>query len=181
MSPILASAATPASETVFAEIADLAAQLCGARHAAITLFEGGQHRALATHGDLPLALMPRDSRFCCEVLHTASPLEVSDARFDLRFHEDPLVASGPRVRFYSGVPLLGHDGRARGTISVFDERARTLTRTQRGALWKLADVLVRLSTSRRAASSTHRSLTWRSRRAWTIRRPRAASSPPRRG
>ena len=72
---------------------------------------------------------------------------MSDARFDLRFHEDPLVASGPRVRFYSGVPLLGHDGRARGTISVFDERARTLTRTQRGALWRSmkGDVIQRVA------------------------------------
>lgn len=160
MSPILASAAPPESETVFAEIADLAAQLCGARHAAITLFDAGQHRALATHGDLPLALLPRDSRFCCEVLHTASPLEVSDARFDLRFHEDPLVAAGPRVRFYSGVPLLGHDGRARGTISIFDERARTLTRTQRGALWKLADVLVRLLADIEARRAAEETLSW---------------------
>jgi len=94
------------ADDVFAEIAELAAQLCGARFAAITLRDAEGHRALASHGGVPLALLPRDSRFCCEVLHSGAPLEVSDARFDLRFHEDPLVAGGPRVRFYSGVPLI---------------------------------------------------------------------------
>src|SRR5437868_8736737 len=102
MSPVrIASEVLPSSEDVFAEIAELAAQLCGARQAAITLVQDGRHRALASHGGLQLALLPRDSRFCCEVIHNATPLEVSDARFDLRFFEDPLVAGGPRVRFYS--------------------------------------------------------------------------------
>src|SRR5437868_13830726 len=81
MSPVrIASEVLPSSEDVFAEVAELAAQLCGARQAAITLVEDGRHRALASHGNLPLTLMPRDSRFCCEVIHNAEPLEVSDAR-----------------------------------------------------------------------------------------------------
>ena len=64
MSPT-ASAAVPAvSADVFAEIAELGAQLCGAQYAAVTLLEGGQHRALARHGGLPIVLLPRDSRFC---------------------------------------------------------------------------------------------------------------------
>src|SRR5690348_156752 len=99
MSPVrTASETVPSSDDVFAEIAELAAQLCGARHAAITLLDGGKHRALASHGNLPLTLLPRDSRFCCEVIHSASPLEVSDARFDLRFYEDPLVARSEERR-----------------------------------------------------------------------------------
>lgn len=160
MSPTASAAVSPVTADVFAEIAELAAQLCGARYAAVTLIEAGQHRALARHGGIPIALMPRDSRFCCEVLHTCAPLEVSDARFDLRFHEDPLVSAGPRVRFYSGVPLLGQDGRALGTLSVFDVGAKALTAVERGALWKLADVVVRLLVdiaARRAAEAT---LSW---------------------
>jgi len=161
MSPVrTASEVVPQSDDVFAEIAELAAQLCGARQAAITLLEGGKHRALASHGNLPVTLMPRDSRFCCEVIHTAEPLEVSDARFDLRFFEDPLVASGPRVRFYSGVPLLGHDGRAIGSLSVFDNRPKALTRIQREALWKLADVLVRLLADNEARRTAEETLSW---------------------
>jgi diguanylate cyclase (GGDEF)-like protein len=155
-----ASTRNPDSDDVFGEIAELAAQLCGAGHAAITLLEDGSHRALAAHGSLPLALLPRDSRFCCEVLHSGAPLEVSDARFDVRFHEDPIVAAGPRVRFYSGVPLLGHDGRALGTLGVFDLAAKTLSSSQRGALWKLADVLVRLLADTRARQAAEATLSW---------------------
>ena len=147
-------------DDVFAEIADLAAQVCGARYSAITLHDGTQHRTLATHGGIALALMPRDTRFCCEVLHSGAPLEVSDARFDLRFHEDPLVASGPRVRFYSGVPLVAGDGRIAGTLSVFDVRAKALTRIQRGALWKLADVVMRLIADIEARRAAEETLSW---------------------
>jgi diguanylate cyclase (GGDEF)-like protein len=155
-----AAARRPDPDDVFGEIAELAAQLCGVRHAAITLLEQGQHRALASHGGLPLTLLPRDSRFCCEVLHSRAPLEVSDARFDLRFHEDPLVISGPRVRFYSGVPLLASDGRILGTLAVLDTAAGALSETQRGALWKLADVLVRLLADIEAQRSAERTLSW---------------------
>jgi diguanylate cyclase (GGDEF)-like protein len=161
MSPIAtASAVVPAADDVFAEIAELAAQLARARYAAITLLEAGQHRALARHGELPLVLLPRDSRFCCEVLHSGGPLEVSDARFDLRYHDDPLVAAGPRVRFYSGVPLLALDGRSLGTLSVFDVRAKALTSAERGALWKLADVVVRLLTDIEARRAAEETLSW---------------------
>jgi diguanylate cyclase (GGDEF)-like protein len=145
---------------VFAEIAELAAQLCGARFAAITVHDNGQHHALASFGGIDLAVLPRDSRFCCEVVHSAAPLEVSDARFDLRFHDDPLVAAGPRVRFYSGVPLVSEDDRIAGTLSVFDVAAKTLTRSQRGALWKLADVVMRLRADIEARRAAEETLSW---------------------
>ena len=162
MTPVtnLSAATQPASDDVFAEIAELAAQLCGARFAAITLHDGMQHRALASYGGMALALMPRDSRFCCEVLHSGAPLEVSDARFDLRFHEDPLVASGPRIRFFSGVPMMAHDGRVTGTLSVFDVKAKALSRHQRGALWKLADVVMRLLSDIDARRTAEETLSW---------------------
>jgi diguanylate cyclase (GGDEF)-like protein len=154
-----AAGSVPGTQDVFTEIAELAAQLCGARFAAITLHDGTEHRAIASHGG-KLALLPRDSRFCCEVLHSGAPLEVSDARFDLRFHEDPLVAAGPRVRFYSGVPLVSADGRIVGTLSVFDVRAKALTRIQRGALWKLADVVTRLMADIAARRAAEETLSW---------------------
>ena len=91
----------PSSDDVFAEIAELAAQLCGATYAVITLIEGKEHRPIASCGGLALDVLPRDSRSCCEVLHSGAPLEVSDAHFDMRFHDDPLVATGPRIRLYS--------------------------------------------------------------------------------
>jgi diguanylate cyclase (GGDEF)-like protein len=118
------------------------------------------HRPVASSGGIDLEVLPRDSRFCCEVLHAAAPLEVSDAHFDMRFHDDPLVAAGPRIRFYSGVPLIDGAGKACGTLSVLDPAAKVLTKSQRGALWKLADVVVRLLADIEAQRAAEESLSW---------------------
>ena len=149
-----------APDGVFAEIAELAAQLCGATYSVITIHDGTEHRPIAEVGGLGLHVLPRDSRFCCEVLHSGAPLEVSDAHFDLRFHDDPLVARAPRIRFYSGVPLLAESGAVVGTLSVMDERAKVLTSSQRGALWKLADVVMRLIVDIGARRDAEESLSW---------------------
>jgi len=149
-----------AADDVFAEIAELAAQLCCAAYAVITLADEGIHRPIASSGGIDLDVLPRDSRFCCEVLHAGAPLEVSDAHFDMRFHDDPLVAGGPRIRFYSGVPLIDATGKPRGTLSVLDSRAKVLGTSQRGALWKLADVVVRLLSDIEAQRAAEESLSW---------------------
>ncbi|MGE0355460.1 MAG: EAL domain-containing protein [Burkholderiales bacterium] len=166
MSPARVRAATPlehalpSPDGVFGEIAELAAQLCGAGYAVITLNDAFGHRPIAMSGGLGLESLPRDSRFCCEVLHAGAPLEVSDAHFDLRFHDDSLVAGGPRVRFYSGVPLVSESGAVTGTLSVLDERAKVLAGNQRGALWKLADVVVRLLADIAARREAEENLSW---------------------
>src|SRR5258706_14224764 len=134
----------PATDEVFGAIAELAAQVCNAAYAAITLHEGGVNRPVATCGGIDLAVLPRDTRFCCEVLHSGAPLEVSDAQFDMRYHDDPLVTGAARIRFYSGVPLVSRDGHVAGTLTVFDRRAKVLSTSQREALWKLADVGMQL-------------------------------------
>jgi diguanylate cyclase (GGDEF)-like protein len=153
-------ATLPAADTVFSEIAELAAQLCGAAFAAITLREDEGHRAVATAGGLDLGLLPRDTRFCCEVLHSGAPLEVSDASFDLRFHDDPFVCAGPRIRFYSGVPLLSAAGEVIGTVSVLDPRPNVLTPGRRESLWKLADVVARLLADKAAREAAEADLSW---------------------
>ncbi len=158
--PVARSDRPSPGDGVFDEIAELAAQLCGAAHAAITLHDGATHRPLAQAGSLDLGMLPRDSRFCCEVLHAGAPLEVCDAHFDLRFHEDPLVVRGPRVRFYAGVPLLTESGAVAGTLSVFDARPKALAAAQREALWKLADVVVRLLADMAARRDAEASLSW---------------------
>jgi diguanylate cyclase (GGDEF)-like protein len=153
--------AVDAADAVFVEIAELAAQLCGAAHAVITLHAGaGEHRSIAAAGGLELAHLKADTRFCCEVLHAGAPLEVSDAHYDLRFHDDPLVAGGPRIRFYSGVPLLTERGAVIGTLSVLDRQSKVLTRVQRAALWKLADVVVRLLNDIAAREAAEADLSW---------------------
>ncbi len=150
----------PATDEVFGEIAELAAQVCNAAYAAITLHEGGVNRPVATCGGIDLAVLPRDTRFCCEVLHSGAPLEVSDAQFDMRYHDDPLVTGAARIRFYSGVPLVSRDGHVAGTLSVFDRRAKVLSTSQREALWKLADVVMQLLADAEARRAAEEDLSW---------------------
>jgi diguanylate cyclase (GGDEF)-like protein len=152
----------PANENddIFRNIAQLAAQLCGSAYAAITLHERPSHRAIAVFGGVDLAVMPRDTRFCCEVLHSGAPLEVSDAAFDVRYHDDPLVAGGPRIRFYSGVPLVDAAGRTLGTLSVMHSSPKVMTQSQRAALWQLAEVVMQLLQSFEARRAAEEHLSW---------------------
>ena len=160
MSAALARAVpTSGNDDIFRDIAQLAAQLCGASYAAITLHDSARHRALALFGDVDLAVMPRDTRFCCEVLHSGAPLEVSDAAFDVRFHDDPLVAGGPRIRFYSGVPLVDAEARTIGTLSVMHANPKVMTQSQRAALRQLAEVVMQLLASFEARKTAEAHLT----------------------
>jgi len=148
------------NDDIFTNIAELAANLCGATYAAITLHDRPRHRALALFGSIDLAVMPRDTRFCCEVLHSGAPLEVSDAAFDVRYHDDPLVAGGPRIRFYSGVPLVDAAGRTLGTLSVMHPNPKVMTQSQRSSLWQLAEVVVQLLVSFDARKAAEEHLSW---------------------
>ncbi|WP_239451884.1 GAF domain-containing serine/threonine-protein kinase [Frondihabitans sp. PAMC 28766] len=45
---------------------------------------------------------------------------IEDGRIDSRVKNDPLVTGPLGLRFYVGVPIVRHDGRAMGTLSVID-------------------------------------------------------------
>jgi GAF domain-containing protein len=62
---------------------------------------------------------------------------VPDALADPRFADNPVVAAGPRLRFYAGRPV--HiDGRRVGTLCVVDNRPRQLGADDLKALDDLA-------------------------------------------
>src|SRR5690606_38701366 len=83
---------------------------------------------------------PRDITFCAHALVQDPPglMEVPDAREDIRFHDNPAVRDGMRVRFYAGVPLVTPDNHILGTLCVIDQTPRHLTTEQREGLQALA-------------------------------------------
>jgi diguanylate cyclase (GGDEF)-like protein len=63
---------------------------------------------------------------------------VEDATEDPRFHANPLVTGGPRIRFYAGAPILAEDQQALGTLAVIDRVPRKLSAAQTQHLADLA-------------------------------------------
>lgn len=91
----------------------------------------------------------RNVSFCAHALHQPEPLVVTDTLRDVRFQGNPLVAAGPRFRFYAGAPLTGPSGMRVGTLCVLDTRPRTLTDLQVVTLKALAAEVSNLLAARK--------------------------------
>ena len=77
---------------------------------------------------------PRDIAFCTHAICQTDVFTVADATLDDRFATNPLVTSGPNIRFYAGVPLINAEGHGLGTLCVIDDVPRELTPKQLEAL-----------------------------------------------
>lgn len=82
---------------------------------------------------------PREVSFCSHAIRGSRVFEVTDARQDPRFCDNPLVTGAPGIRFYAGAPLTMADGHRIGTLCIIDTRPRQLSRVERHALRDLAD------------------------------------------
>lgn len=132
---------TPAEEA-FDDVARLAADLCGAEIALITLVDSDYQWFKARVG-IEQEGTARDLSFCGHCINHRHPLVVEDTHLDARFSDNPLVTGDPHIRFYAGVPLLVEEGSAIGALSVADTHARTLTTRQLAALERLARQVAR--------------------------------------
>lgn len=88
---------------------------------------------------------PRDLSFCGHAINDKdNTLIVEDARKDQRFFDNPLVVGGPKVIFYTGVPLKSPNGLPLGTLCVIDSKPRVLSDSQNEALNALSKQVVNL-------------------------------------
>ncbi|MBC8011757.1 MAG: GAF domain-containing protein, partial [Burkholderiales bacterium] len=124
-------------EAAFDEIAALAARLCEAPYAAVTLVDAGRQWFKAVVG-VAARETPREEGICAHVVLAGAPMQVADASIDSRFAHLPFVLGEPHVRFYAGVPLRAPSGQVLGTLCVFDRRPRTLSAEQMDTLGVLA-------------------------------------------
>jgi PAS domain S-box-containing protein len=115
----------------------LAGQICGAPIALVSLVDEGRQWFKARVG-LALQETPRDVAFCAHTILEPDLLVVPDALADGRFAANPLVTSGPQVRFYAGAPLVTPEGHALGALCVMDHRPRELSAAQAQALRTLS-------------------------------------------
>jgi PAS domain S-box-containing protein len=85
----------------------------------------------------------RPDSFCWTVVSQAAPLQVDDARADVRFQGLSMVTGAQGIQAYLGVPLMV-EGQALGTICVFDEQPRHWQAKERQQLADMAITAVAL-------------------------------------
>lgn len=72
----------------------------------------------------------RDFAFCAHAILSDEPLIVENATEDQRFFDNPLVTSGPNIRFYIGIPVTSIKGYQLGTLCAIDNKPRKLDKNK---------------------------------------------------
>jgi signal transduction histidine kinase/CheY-like chemotaxis protein len=122
-------------EEVFDQLTILAAQICEAPYAALSLIDRNRQWFKSRVG-LEVSEMPRDMAVCAHTILQDNPLIISDLKCDERFADNPMILAS--FRFYAGVPLRTQDGHALGSFCVLDVTPRELKPSQIAALETLA-------------------------------------------
>jgi GAF domain-containing protein len=137
-------------EEVFDDLTELAARICEAPIAMITLVDEKRQWFKSKVG-VSISETSRDVSFCSHAIGQPDLFIIPDASKDNRFSQNPLVTSDPKIRFYAGAPLVTPDGYALGTLCVIDKVPRELKGDQKGALRVLArHVMSQLELRRRS-------------------------------
>jgi GAF domain-containing protein len=124
-------------EEVFDDLTELAARICEAPIALITLVDEDRQWFKSRVG-VTVTETSRDISFCGHAICQTDLFIVPDATKDARFSRNPLVISDPKIRFYAGAPLISPDGYALGSLCVIDKVPRDLRPEQKQALRILA-------------------------------------------
>jgi hypothetical protein len=140
-----------AAEQVYDDITALAAYLCRAPIAMISLVDESRQWFKSKLG-LNQRETPRDVAFCAHAILQTEPLIVRDALKDARFADSALVTRSPHIRFYAGFPLSSPEGFALGTLCAIDRKPRQLSATQKSAMQTLARQVMALLELRRVSA-----------------------------
>lgn len=126
------------SEQSFDDLTLIASQICDTPIALVSLIDSDRQWFKSKFG-LSATETHRDISFCGHAINEPNKIfEISDAKNDIRFKDNPLVTGDLNIGFYAGVPLVDSSKFALGTLCVIDEKERVLTENQKKALEALA-------------------------------------------
>ena len=127
----------------FDAIVSMAARMFDVPIVAVSLI-ASDHLWFKAKVGLDASRMPRNTSICGHVLLEPDQLLVlEDASADPRFHDNPLVAGEPFIRFYAGAPLISsRTGLALGTICLIDRKPRKFSEAEQQNLRDLATSVV---------------------------------------
>lgn len=125
-------------ELDFDAITSIASQICDVPIALISFIDQ-ERQWFKSHLGLESTETHRDYAFCAHaILDQGNIFEVNDTGSDHRFFDNPLVTDGPKIKFYTGVPLVNKEGFALGTLCVIDTIPKQLSVEQKKALKALS-------------------------------------------
>ncbi|MDY7226502.1 ATP-binding protein [Hyalangium rubrum] len=130
-----------APEPSFDDITQLAAQLCDAPVALITLVDETRVWFKSRVG-VDLREVPRETSFCTHTVQHSSLFVLPDVLEDPRFVDLQEVHTDPTPRFYMGAPLVTPEGYTLGTVCVLDRAPRAPLPRHARALEALARQVV---------------------------------------
>ncbi|WP_037112275.1 GAF domain-containing protein, partial [Pseudorhizobium marinum] len=108
----------------------------GASIAAVSLIDN-ERQWFKTIVGLSIKETPRSQSFCSHTIETPGVMVVEDATIDSRFQSNPLVTSGPGIRFYAGVKLMN----GVGALCVIGRQPRRASGSELAKLTKLATLV----------------------------------------
>ncbi len=115
----------------FNDIVKLAAEICDAPIALITLLDEENNNFIAKVG-VDMDRSPANISFCQYTIQQDDAMVVNDTLLDERFVDNPTVAAG--IRFYAGSALQANNGCKIGSLCVMDVKPKTLTPLQERTL-----------------------------------------------
>jgi diguanylate cyclase (GGDEF)-like protein len=124
-------------ESRFDDLTCLAASICETPLSFVSLVDTNRLFFKSAHG-MDVRELPYPDFFCSHAIRQRDVFIVPDAAQDPHFANHPLVADGPRVRFYAGAPLVTPQDLALGTLCVVDVVPRQLSSKQIDTLRILA-------------------------------------------
>ena len=132
----------------FETITQLIADICEVPMSALTFVDIDEVKLLFTYGIKGVTSVPRDISFCEKTIFQSNLLEIPDTHLHPEFKQSPLVIEDPKIRFYTGIPLLTDDGYAIGTMCVMGQQPKILSSSQKSSLIDLGKVVTKLLESK---------------------------------